>query len=123
MENLNLKNKSIQETLSKVGISTLLPNGQMKSFNDVMIELSNMFKIFQAENKSNKKEILNKFYSWNEDGTQSQIYCHERALLENKITNNNILMKYICNKLAGIRKSNELHLILTSMRKRKHNFK
>lgn len=120
---INLENNQIQETLSKIGITTRLPNGSLKSFNEVMIDLSNMFKKLQSENKTNKKEILNKFYSWNEDGTQSQIYCLERDSLENKIANNNILMKYTCYKLGGIRKSNELYLILTSMRLRKRKNK
>lgn len=62
MENLNLRDKLVQETLSKINITTILPNGQIKSFNEVMIDLSNIFKKLQADNKSKRKEILDKLY-------------------------------------------------------------
>jgi hypothetical protein len=112
---LVLKDIHVQDVLAKINITTHLPNGDLRNINDVLIDISNTFKRFNAENKKDKKEIQDKYTE--DHGTYiSQIYCHERDALENSIRIKQIIMADICQKLAGIRKSNELYKLLTSMR-------
>jgi hypothetical protein len=115
MFRVNLENKQVQDTLMKIGITTKLPNGYPKSFSEVMIDLSNIFKNLQAENKMKRKEIIDKFYLKSENGTPYQIHCYERDMLENIIKTNKILMVDVCQKLAGVRNSNKLHVLLNKM--------
>lgn len=115
---LVLKEIHVQDVLAKINIVTHLPNGDIRNIDEVLIDISNTFKKFNSEIKKDKKEIVDKYYYFNEDGVQCQIYCHERDVIENSISIKQIIMTDICQKLAGIRKSSELYLILTSMRSR-----
>jgi hypothetical protein len=112
---LVLKNINIQNVLAEINITTCLPNGDVRNIDEVLVDISNTFKKFNADNKKDKKVIQDK-YTENHGSYISQIYCHERDILENSIKIKQIIMADICQKLAGVRKSNELYKLLTSMR-------
>jgi hypothetical protein len=103
---------SIEDALKQINITLKDENNNCKSIDNILIEVIKSFKIMNNQNEKDYKEIKDKYIKEHEDYIE-QIHCYDRDVLENQIKNRNILMLYTCNKLAGIRKGNELYKLLS----------
>lgn len=101
---------SITNVLSQINIIIKDENNNYKLIDNVLDEVRKSFKILSRQNRIDYDEIRDKYIKTDDNNyVISEIHCYDRNLIEERIKHRNIIMYYVCNKLAGIREGMNLY--------------